>query len=571
MKISKITIDKFRSIKKATFSLNNITAIVGENNAGKTGVLRAINSVLNFENEQDDFSQKNHQYSARSNTYITVTFTSPPDSPEYENYLYNNELTIKFSFQYSTNKKKYFVIKERTSIPIDDDTFKALTKDITYVYIPAGRTTKDITWSNDSILKDLILKYTAQYTSNRDGLSVDVKKAAEKIRSRVLVKLQKKLNQLYMQDKIMDFSIKFPLDLDYKILLDKIEISLNANASDHLLKEWGSGTKSLAIIAIYRAIASLDNGSIILGLEEPETNLHPQAQKRLIMSLRDETSNIEAQTIFSTHSPVLIDELSILDIILVRRDYTLEKITSNIAQVSPTFFTDHSLKDYQFSQFFYTKNSDFFFSKYVIVGESKNDCQVFIKLIQSEIKDKLSDISFLSSDGVNNMQYIYFLLKELKIPFIIIVDKDFFFKYSQDTLANSRSPKNGLPLYSSNLNHNIIIDSIFSESVKQKILNHSKNHTDFLSIIAPTTIISMHYCLEMDLTCSSKARDVYYKQLSVPNNKRTQKILLTEYSNSIKKISNILGVLNEIPVSSYPKSYLSIKRRIIKDINKYIK
>ncbi len=53
MKINYVEIEKFRSIKKASFYLNNITAVVGENNAGKTAILRALNAVLNFQQEQD--------------------------------------------------------------------------------------------------------------------------------------------------------------------------------------------------------------------------------------------------------------------------------------------------------------------------------------------------------------------------------------------------------------------------------------------------------------------------------------------------------------------------------------
>lgn len=84
-----------------------------------------------------------------------------------------------------------------------------------------------------------------------------------------------------MQNRSMDFKIGFPQDLDYSILLNNIELSLNEFDSNYLLQEWGSGTKSLAVIAIHRAKAMLDSGSIVLGIEEPETNLHLQAQNAL--------------------------------------------------------------------------------------------------------------------------------------------------------------------------------------------------------------------------------------------------------------------------------------------------
>ena len=42
-----------------------------------------------------------------------------------------------------------------------------------------------------------------------------------------------------------------------------------------------------------RMLAKLNNVSIILGIEEPETNLHPQAQKKFIASLKDKRQDCE--------------------------------------------------------------------------------------------------------------------------------------------------------------------------------------------------------------------------------------------------------------------------------------
>ena len=52
MKIEQIEITKFRSIKHARIVMHDITAIVGENNAGKTAILRALNAVMNYEQEK---------------------------------------------------------------------------------------------------------------------------------------------------------------------------------------------------------------------------------------------------------------------------------------------------------------------------------------------------------------------------------------------------------------------------------------------------------------------------------------------------------------------------------------
>lgn len=113
LRIKEIKIEKFRSIKKASFRMNNITAVVGENNAGKISVLKAINSVLNYKDEESSFLNQNHRYAPRNNTHITIVFDEIPNKNLYEDKVNNNTLTIKFSYIYSENKKKYTLIKGR--------------------------------------------------------------------------------------------------------------------------------------------------------------------------------------------------------------------------------------------------------------------------------------------------------------------------------------------------------------------------------------------------------------------------------------------------------------------------
>lgn len=72
MKIKNVLIKNFRSIKRAEFTIDNITALVGENNSGKTSVLRALNAVFNYSDEELYFKNESHKYSSRANTYITI-------------------------------------------------------------------------------------------------------------------------------------------------------------------------------------------------------------------------------------------------------------------------------------------------------------------------------------------------------------------------------------------------------------------------------------------------------------------------------------------------------------------
>ena len=570
MRISEVTIEKFRSIKKATFRMSDITAVVGENNAGKTAVLRALNAVLNYKHEEESFINKAHRYAPRNNTYITVVFEDIPNKIIYENKIYDNKLAIKFSFSYADNKKKYILLKGRDSENLDDSFMQELSKDIMYVYIPAGRTNKDVRWSDNSIFKDLITSYTAQYTVNRDMISGYVRKATDKIHDTVLKKLEKEINELYMQNKSMDFKIAFPENLDYTVLLRNIEFSLNEYGVNYLLQEWGSGTKSLAVIAMHRANALLKNGSIVLGIEEPETNLHPQAQKRFIMSLRQQLHSNETQSIFTTHSTVLVDELDHEAILLVRRvNDSSRGFISQINQLPADFWTKYDIESFKHYQYFDYKNSEFFFSKYVVIAESKNDCQILEKLVASEVVEKIADVSFLDAGGVESIKYPFFLLKELQIPFSIVVDRDFFFPYiNNNELDASRNAVTGLPIYGDDVKDEAIINSLFNQEEKRQLTEHHKaGYRKFFDFIKEYGIVSMNYCLEMDLTCSSKAREEYYRLLNVMPDNKNQKFLLERNKKAIKDIKKIMEVMDGIPLMSYPESYKKIRNYLIQKIN----
>lgn len=459
-------------------------------------------------------------------------------------------------------------------VVLDDSFLTALKADIDFIYIPANRGNKDLTWTDNSIFQRLITSYLYEYTKNRDTLSQQIINAAGRIRSNVLIKLDQELSALSMFENNGKYQTDFSTTIDYSIFLDKLGINIIEDGINLPVIEYGSGIKSLTVIALHRMYAKNNSINIILGIEEPETNLHPQAQKKLIASLKRNRQDCETQAIFATHSPVIVDELNHQEIILVRREKDQKRGFHSITtQLSPDFWEKHGITELKHYNFFKYKNSDFFFSKYVVLAESITDAQVLDKLLEPHFDSKFYNISILNLDGVKNLKYPFFLLKDLGIPFSAVIDRDFFTPYSRDKLNKSRNPITFLPEYKNTLNtKNPVIKSIFDSEEKKNALKAQliNSYTKFFNYLKEYNLFPMQYCLEMDLTTSSKAATLYYEHFNIPESQRTPDKLLVDRSDAIKDPAVVLKILNQLQPKDYPYSFKKITTALIKTIMPFL-
>lgn len=587
MKIKNVLIKNFRSIKKAEFTIDNIAALVGENNSGKTSVLRALNAVFNYSDEEIYFKNESHKHSSRANTYIKIKILDEHNFFGRKKFFKNGEIIIDFIYKYSTGKKS-IVIKNSQEIKLDDsnsDFMDKIKKYIIYVYISTNRSDANTIWAEESLFKNLLVSYMNKHTERRDRLSSSVKKASNKIYENALKQLEVQLDKLHLQNKPIKYKLNFDENIDYLSLLDKVNISISSNGDNFLIRDWGSGTKSLAIIAMHRALAQINGSSIILGIEEPEMNLHPQAQKRFIQSLKDsiENGNNEVQTLFTTHSTVLIDELQPEQVLLVKRvtDCTrkkrvtdrIRKFHSEVHYLSKDFWEKSGISYSGYKNFYDVRNSEFYFSKYVIICESPIDEKVIRYLIEDSLSSELADVSIINLGGIKNLNYAIYLLRDLEIPFVTVLDKDFFFDYKKDDLELSRDTK-GFPRYKNSITTDPQKRKVINDFVKSRNVENAERHFDQYRLLwndlADDRFLVMKYSLEVDLILSRHARNEYLELLNKSDSGNITKTLLCDCKNSIKSRENILRVLNTLEPREHPESYKKIKNFIIRDIKKYV-
>jgi putative ATP-dependent endonuclease of OLD family len=561
MKITKIEISKFRSYEKITINLNNVTALVGQNNSGKSGIFRALNAFFNFEDEKISFLQDKHLYKTRTIPIIDITFSNIPEKDIYNNKLIGEELLLRF--KYSHKSAKYFFKSQisNTYEPISLDFINELKKDITFVLIPVVRDYRLAQAREESILREILQFYLEKHTARMDRLSPSVNKAVSILKNNALSKISNEIKNFYDISNDLEFEITTDSGIDYSIFLDKLVIKVKENETYFDLNECGSGIQSVLIIALYRYLSKLKKQNIILGIEEPEINLHPQAIKEFIKSIHNNDS--VNQSIITTHSPVVVDLLNHTDIVHFRKYKNQSRgVITKTTQLKKDFWERNDLNEIKYLKFYKYKNSEFFFANFVIVTESDSDSEIIEYILEKRGVNLIrKGGAMLNLDGVGKINYPFNLFKELEIPVLYILDKDFFLPYKINN-NKEQSRVNGFFTFKKEYHNNSMISNLIPNEIDRNLIldlffeNHSKAQNE----LNKYNIVSMNINMEMDIMKSERALNLAYEKFNITEENRNSEYLLTSHKKAVKSITSLMHFLENMEYSNYPHSL----KRIIK-------
>lgn len=571
MEIKKVCISKFRSIENGCFIFYDITAIVGQNNSGKSSLMRALNSFFNPSKELKFYLDGTNLYTTkRTVPRITIDFNRVPNDPVYNPFIQNENLKVKQEFSKKRNRLEYYVLNNGVFQLASEELIEKILNDVQFVLIPTDRGVKRGEQDEVTVLRQLLDTFFSTHTAKRDTLSPKVRDAFNYLKKNALKKVSKGIEDKYLANRGFKLEIDSRFPLDYQLFINDLAINVVEDEKDFSLDECGSGVQSLVAISIYRYLADLNHTNYIIGIEEPEINLHPQAQKELIFALIDEVNTNGIQLIFTTHSTVLIDEIDHTKIVLVRKERDeIRKFKTTIYQLEDDFWQKYDLQVLQYDKFHKFKNSEFFFANHVIVTESATDSEVFRNLLK--IKDVIIErhgISILELGGISSLKYAFYLLRDLGIPKTIIVDKDFFFEYQNGNKDNSRYGSGFFNYRNVYRNEPLINEILFDANKRYSIETLlTTNHSRALDYTLEFDVLCMKYNMEMDLVASTTARNIIFQRLNIPQADRTTNNLLVNYERALKKLDLLLHIINNLPHQNLPNSY----KRLIKRFREIVK
>lgn len=339
MKITRLVISNYRTFENVDIKFDDYySAICGQNDAGKSNIVRALRAVL----REDTIFGRARQHSIsvirdyprwketkdgdkEVSITIELTIYRKADAGVFEffvDYLSldvgnKDSLCLKLLSKWNDSISSNEVVADLCGQAFEGIKAQEIHKKIQSSILIHNSTEIEIRGSFTGFLQE----FSEQYSTELNKMTTNLQKSLAKIAKTQKEEVSNLLSRLNSNLKVGITVPNMSFDrLPYNLSLgdSKMEVDLD---------DWGSGTKNRTMIfltllkakQVSEAATSAEKMTPILIIEEPESFLHPSAQAEFGRVLQQISNEFGVQVITTTHSPYMLNQSTPESNILLER------------------------------------------------------------------------------------------------------------------------------------------------------------------------------------------------------------------------------------------------------------
>lgn len=471
MKIKRIHIENFRSIKMLDFEPGPACVLIGENNSGKSNILRALNLALGeIWPSERSFSEEDFHNQDTSNDIVIQVFFDETIG-EWRN---NCKLEVGgLELRCKAYKKRigqkpagtlttdYYCIqpdgklvqypdeplqkgKKHTGRWLPYRVSRELREQLPLIYVGVQREyDRHSPTSRWSVLRRLLNEVNTAFLNDKTQIEVEnpdggvvkmtrreafesaVKKAYTYLRTEGFVEIEKKLTANALEQMGLDrardrvelrFESHDPTNAFRSLQLYVEQMGITSAAG-----EVGAGLQSAIVVALFRTYEELKREGAVFALEEPEVFLHPHRARYFAGVLRG-LSEKGNQIFVTTHSPIFVQLDQPEAIALVRRT---EAQGTTVKQAATTALVEDERKALRLLTEFDTQRNELFFARSVLLVEGATE-KLLLPLVFQNLGHDLNrlGISVVDVGGKTKIPLFAKVCRAMGIPFVVLADHD---------------------------------------------------------------------------------------------------------------------------------------------------
>ena len=373
MQLAAITVKNFRACRDTEVVFApDLTVLVGENASGKSAIIDALRLVtfpasgrqtawfsadkdLNHAARLGEPVEMSARYGSLSETEKAVYLAELLDD--------HDDLVYTASFATATGTPRRSILSWSVGDSLADDPEPALRRRISHVYLPPLRdAVRDLDGGDQALLHDVLRLLLDGNKESESAFVSTVNEALRSVADHPFAKNSRDAIQSY-------FSQTTPPNREHVIELNQRDLELRRIARLLRLQlaegavpvgdiaSTGLGYANLLYVSmiVLQLAKAKDSDLTLLLVEEPEAHLHPQLQLVLLAFLQDQAKESgqrvdalkpagKVQVVVTTHSPVLASRLSINQVVVVARDVSDDRWSTQVTSLRGLDLADAAVR-----------------------------------------------------------------------------------------------------------------------------------------------------------------------------------------------------------------------------------